>query len=172
MPKNRSTLLATSILALSLLLVGAVTFRDFLFGHAVLLYKDIGNDSLTSYYPDFVHLSNYIRTDGFPAWSFHIGMGQDLAYATGFLIWQPVAWLPQEWIASALVFQHLAKIVIAGLLFFHFLRLLNAPVLAASLGSLLLAFSAYVNMGSCWFPLADEVIAFAALLLGVERALQ
>jgi len=172
MPKNRSTLPATSILAFFLLLVGAVTFRDFLFGPALLLYKDIGNDSLTSYYPDFVHLSNYIRSNGFPSWSFHIGMGQDLAYATGYLIWQPVTWLPQEWIPSALVFQHLAKIVIAGVLFFHFSRLLGAPVLAASLGSLLLAFSAYVNMGSCWYPLADEVIAYAAVLLGIERALQ
>jgi uncharacterized membrane protein YfhO len=172
MPNNRSTLLATSILAFGLLLVGAITFRDFLFGHALLLYKDIGNDSLTSYYPDFVHLSNYIRTNGFPSWSFHIGMGQDLAYATGYLIWQPVTWLPQEWIPGALVFQHLAKIVIAGVLFLHFSRLLGAPVLAASLGGLLLAFSAYANMGSCWYPLADEVIAYAAVLLGIEKALR
>src|SRR5438045_6210558 len=151
MPKNRSTLLATSILAFGLLLVGAVTFRDFLFGHALLLYKDIGNDSLLDYYPTFVQLSNYVRANGFPSWSFHIGMGQDLAYATGFLIWQPVTWLPQEWIARALVFQHLAKIVVAGLLFFYFLRQLRVSILAASLGSSLLIFSAFMNMGSSRF---------------------
>src|SRR2546423_2972154 len=172
MPKNRSTLLATSILAFGLLLVGIVTFRDFLFGHALLLYKDIGNDSLLDYYPTFVQLSNYVRANGFPSWSFYIGMGQDLAYATGYLIWQPVTWLPQEWIPGALVFQHLAKIVIVGVLFFHFSRLLAAPVLAASLGAFLLAFSAYANMGSCWYPLVDEVIGYAAVLLGVEKALQ
>jgi uncharacterized membrane protein YfhO len=172
MPKNRSTLLTTSILAFGLLFVGIITFRDFLFGHALLLYKDIGNDSLLDYYPTFVQLSNYVRANGFPSWSFHIGMGQDLAYATGYLIWQPVTWLPQEWISFALVFQHFVKLVVAGLLFFHFSRLLGAPVLAASLGAFLLAFSAYANMGSCWFPLVDEVIGYAAVLFGIEKALQ
>ena len=81
---------------LCLLLVGALIFQDFLFGNAVLLYKDVGNDSINSYYPDFVHLSNYIRNEGFPSWSFCVGMGQDLAYATGYLIWQPVSWLPSQ----------------------------------------------------------------------------
>ncbi len=68
----------------------------------MLLYKDIGSDSVNSYYPDFVHLSNYIRSQGFPSWSFCVGMGQDLAYATGYLIWQPVSWLPSSSIAPAL----------------------------------------------------------------------
>ena len=95
----------------------------FLFGNAVLLYKDIGSDSVNSYYPDFVHLSNYIRSQGFPSWSFYVGMGQDLAYATGYLIWQPVSWLPSDLIAPALVFQHLGKVLIAGLFFFRFLQL-------------------------------------------------
>jgi uncharacterized membrane protein YfhO len=168
--KNHWLLL--SLTGLSLLLLGALTFSRFLFGDEVLLYKDIGSDSLRSYYPDFVHLSEYIRSEAFPSWSFHIGMGQDLAYATGYLIWQPITWLPREWIAHALVFQHLAKILIVGLLFFRFLQLRRLEAPAPLLGSLLLAFSAYMCMGSCWYPLADEVICFAAILLGVEEALQ
>jgi uncharacterized membrane protein YfhO len=99
-------------------------------------------------------------------------MGQDLAYATGYLIWQPITWLPREWIVHALVFQHLAKILIAGLLFFRFLQLRRLEAPAPLLGSLLLAFSAYMCMGSCWYPLADEVICFAAILFGIEEALQ
>src|SRR5262249_48077136 len=42
---------------LCLLAVGALIFRDFLFDGAVLLYTDIGSDSINSYYPDFVSLS-------------------------------------------------------------------------------------------------------------------
>src|SRR5437868_10758827 len=114
--KNRSTLLSMAIVGVGLIIVATVTFSDFLFGNAVLLYKDIGSDSLRDYYPTFVHLSNYLRTDGIPGWSFHIGMGQDMAYATGFLIWQPITWLPQGWIAQGLVYQHLAKVVLAGLI--------------------------------------------------------
>src|SRR5712664_3950465 len=83
------------VAALILLCVGLAIYWRFVFGDGVLLYRDeIGSDSLTSYYADFVHLSNYIRTDGFPSWSFHIGLGQDLAYATGFLFLEPVTWLP------------------------------------------------------------------------------
>jgi hypothetical protein len=156
---------------LSLLLVGALIYWRFLFGDAVLLYEDVGSDSMHSYYPDFVHLSSYIRSQGFPSWSFCVGMGQDLAYAAGYLIWQPVSWLPKELIAPALVFQHLGKILIAGLFFFRFLQLRGLPAPAPLLGSLLLSFSAYMCMGSCWYPLADEVVCFAGILLATERAL-
>ena len=156
-----------------LFLLGALIFRDFLFGNAVLLYKDIGSDSLNGFYPYFVHLSDYIRNEGFPSWSFYVGMGQDLYYLAGnFLFLQPVSWLPRDWIAHALVYQHLAKLLIAGLLFFQFLRLRGLQWLASLLGSMLLSCSGYMCMGSCWFSLADEVVCFAALLLGAEIALK
>lgn len=157
---------------LCLLLVGALIFRDFLFGDRVLLYKDIGTDSVVAFHTDFVHLSNYIRSQGYPSWSFYVGMGQDLAVAAGDLIWQPVSWLHADLIAPALVFQHLAKVVIAGLLFFRFLQLRRLHPPAPLLGSLLLSFSAYMCIGSCWYPFADDVVCFAAILLGTELALQ
>jgi len=168
---QRPLWLVTWLPGLSLLLVGAVIFWRFLFGDSVLLYKDIGSDSINSYYPDFVHLSSYIRSQGIPSWSFYVGMGQDLAYATGYLIWQPVTWLPKELIAPGLIFQHLGKILLAGLFFFRFLQLRGLTAPAPLLGSLLLSFSAYMCMGSCWYPLADEVVCFAGILLATERAL-
>lgn len=167
--KNRFLILVPG---LCLLLLGSLIFRDFLFGNAVLLYKDIGHDSLIDYYPWFVHLSDYIRQEGFPSWSFYVGMGQDLYYLTGYLILQPVTWLPSELIAPALVYQHLAKLLIAGLLFFRFLRLRDLAWPASLLGSLLLAGSGYLCMGSCWYTLADEVVCFAALLLATEKAVK
>jgi uncharacterized membrane protein YfhO len=170
--KNRLRPFLTLLPGSCLLLVGALIFWQFLFGDAVLLYKDIGSDSLNSYYPDFVHLSRYIRSQGFPSWSFYVGMGQDLAYATNYLIWQPVSWLPKELIAPALIFQHLGKILIAGLIFFRFLQLRRLHSPAPLLGALLLSFSAYMCMGSCWYPLADEVVCFAGILLGTEEAVQ
>jgi uncharacterized membrane protein YfhO len=170
--KNRLSRFVIPLAGLCLLFIGALIFREFLFGGAVLLYTDMGSDSVNSYYPDFVHLSNYIRNHGFPSWSFYVGMGQDLAYATGYLIWQPVSWLPSKLIAPALVFQHLGKVLIAGLFFFRFLRLrrLHSPV--PLLGALLLSFSAYMCTGSCWYPFSDEVVCFAGILLGTEEAVQ
>ena len=169
---RRRRLLQLLFAALCLLLAGGLILRRFLFGPAVLLYKDIGTDSITAFYPDFVHLSRYIRSYGFPSWSFFVAMGQDLACATGNLIWQPVSWLPADWIASALAWQHLAKVLIAGLLFFRFLQLHKLHFQAALLGSLLLSFSAYMSIGSCWYWFADDVVSFAAILLGIELALR
>jgi len=160
------------VVGLCLFVPGVFVFWSFIAGNSLLLYKDIGSDSLNSYYADFVHLSNYIRTDGFPSWSFHVGMGQDLAYAIGYLVWEPVSWLPARFIANALVYQHLAKIVIAGLIFFRFLQFRSLPMGVALLGALLLGYSGYMCMGSCCALFVQELLAFSLLLLGIERALQ
>ncbi len=154
------------------LLVGALIFRDFLFGGSVLLYTDVGRDSLDDYYPWFVHFSDYLRHYGFPSWSFSVGIGQDILYLAGYLFWEPVIWLRRELIAHALIYQHLGKVLATGLIYFAFLRLQRIEFAAAVLGSLLLAFSAYMCMGACWFVLADEVVGFTAVLLAVEWALQ
>jgi hypothetical protein len=170
--KERSSRLYPSLLAgFVLLIVGLLTFREFLLGNALLIYTDIGIDSFF-YHLGFVQLSNYMRTQGFPSWSFYIGMGQDLAYLAGDIICQPVTWLPGHMIPRALAFQHLLKILIAGLFFFHFLTLRRLRSPAPLLGSLLLSFSAYACMGSCWYLLADEVVCFSFLLWSVEIAIQ
>src|SRR6266478_7308502 len=156
---------------LSLLLVGVLVFSNFLLLDKVLLYKDVGADSVNDSYPYFVHLSDYIRREGLPSWSFYVGMGQSLFYLTGNLIWEPVIWLPREMIAYALVFQHLFKTLIAGLLFFRFLQLRGLTLGASLLGSLLLAFSSYMCTGSCWIVSADETVGFALLLFAMEEAI-
>src|SRR6266550_8315058 len=156
---------------LSLLLVGVLVFHNFLLGDKVLLYKDVGSDSINDSYPYFVHLSDYLRREGFPSWSFYVGMGQSLFYLTGNLIWEPVIWLPRELIAQALVFQHLLKTLVAGLLFFRFLQLRGINLCAALTGALLLSFSAYMCVGGCWIISADDVVGFTFLLFAAEEAI-
>lgn len=158
------------IAALALTLVGVVIFHKFLWRGRLPLYRDIGADSVNDYYPTFVHLSDYIRHQGFPSWSFSVGMGQSIFYLAGDLIWEPVVWLPKALIANALILQHLFKTLIAGLIFFRFLQIRRLNFCTSLLGSLLLAFSAYMCMGSCWTINADEVVGFSFLLLAAESA--
>ncbi len=162
---------AVLLVGLSLLLVGVLIFSNYLLLDKVLLYKDVGNDSVNDTYPYFVHLSDYIRREGLPSWSFCVGMGQSLFYLTGSLIWEPIIWLPRQAIAHALVFQHLFKTLIAGLLFFRFLQLRGLTFYASLLGSLLLAFSSYMCTGSCWIVSADETVGFTFLLFAMEEAI-
>jgi hypothetical protein len=165
------TLPVTLIVGLCLLLVGGLIFRDFVFGEKLLLYQDIGSDSVNDTYPTFVHLSDYIRHHGFPSWSFSVGMGQSLFYLSGDLILEPIVWLPRQFIAFALVFQHLLKVLIAGLLFFRFLQLRGLNLGGALAGALLLASSAHMCMGSCWIISADETLCFTFLLFAAEEAI-
>jgi hypothetical protein len=158
--------------ATTVLLVGIAIFRNFLFGDSVLLYTDIGSDSLNFSYPQFVHFSDYVRNEGLPSWSFRVGMGQDIFYLMGFFLLHPVAWLPRQFIAHALIYEHLARSLFAGLSLFCFFQLRNLKLPAALLGALLFAYSAYMCMGSCWHGLSDEVVCFSALLLAAEVALK
>jgi len=57
---------AVLLVGLSLLLVGVLIFSNFLLLDKVLLYKDVGADSVNDSYPYFVHLSDYIRREGLP----------------------------------------------------------------------------------------------------------
>src|SRR5438046_9509959 len=162
---------AVLLVGLSLLLVGVLVFSNFLLLAKVVLYKDVGADSVNDSYPYFVHLSDYLRREGLPSWSFCVGMGQSLFYLMGNLIWEPVVWLPREVIAHALVFQHLFKALIAGLLLFRFLQLRDLTLRASLLGSLLLAFSSYMCTGSCWIVSADETVGFSFLLFARQEAM-
>ncbi len=168
----RASLPHNLLAALILMLIGVVVFRDFLFGSKLLLYKDAGSDSINHYYPYFVHISDYLRQTGMPSWSFNAGMGQDLFYVIGYLILDPAVWLPKSIIPYGLVIQHLAKIIIAGLVFMRFLRLRGLDFRSALAGSLFLGFSAYMSIGSCWPVFADEVVCFSFVLFAAERAIR
>jgi len=166
-----SQALGTTAVAAALFVLSLLIFRDFVFGEKVLLYKDTGNDSINDYYPWFAHLSDYLRDTGLPCWSFFVGMGQTIYYAIGYFVLDPVVWLPKTWIAHALVYQHLGKILVTGLLLLRFLELRGLDFCAAAVGSLFVSLSAYMSIGSCWPVFADEVVCFSFLLLAIEQTI-
>ena len=163
-------LIRAFLVVAALLVTGLLVYQDFVFGDKTLLYKDIGSDSLNVYYPYYLALSNYLRQFGIPSWSFEVGMGQDLYPYFGTVLLTPLIWLGKAAVAKALVYQHLFYVLIGGLLFSCFLRDRGVNFESSLLGSVLLAFSAYMCMGSCWFILALEVIAYTFVLFAAEKA--
>lgn len=153
-----------------LLVLGLAIFSNFIFGGDTLLYKDIGSDSINISYPYYVLLSDYLRHFGIPSWSFRVGMGQDLFPYLGMVAFTPVVWLPKAAIAKALVYQHLLYVLVAGFLFLRFFQLRGLTFQSGLLGAILLGFSAYMCMGSCWYFQASEVVAFTFLLFAAENA--
>jgi hypothetical protein len=155
---------------LALVVLWLLVYRHFIFGGGTLLYKDVGVDSINIYYPRYVLVSDYIRDEGIPLWSFRVGMGQTIFPSLSALLITPVVWLAKGAIAKALVYQHLLYVVLAGLLFACFLMTRGLVFASCLLGALLLSFSAYMCMGSCWYFHANEVVCFTFLLFAAEQA--
>src|ERR1700730_13872533 len=158
------------IIGVGLLLIGLVMYFDSVFGNKTLLYGEFGGDSLNEYYPTYVVLSDCLHEGRIPSWSFRVGMGQNIFGYVGTLVLTPVVWLPKSAIATALVYQHLLYIVIAGITFGVFLANRGLGFTSCLLGALFLSFSAYMCAGSCWYPLAAEVVCMTLLLLACELA--
>jgi uncharacterized membrane protein YfhO len=163
-------LFRTVFVTLALVVLWLLVYSHFIFGDGTLLYKDVGVDSINIYYPRYVLVSDYIRDEGIPSWSFRVGMGQNIFSSLSALLITPVVWLAKEAIARALVYQHLLYVLLSGLLFALFLANRGLTFASCLLGALLLSFSAYMCMGSCWYFHADEVVCFTFLLFAAEQA--
>jgi hypothetical protein len=170
-PFYGAELFRAGIVATALVAVGLALYRDFVFGDKTLLYKDTGSDSINISYPLYVLLSDYLRQVGIPSWSFRVGMGQSLFPNLGAVLLSPVVWLAKGAIARALAYQHLLYIAISGVVFARFLAGHGAKLASCLLGALLLSFSAYMCMGSCWTFHANEIVCFTFLLFAAEHAI-
>ena len=168
-PRDRRRFCIT-VVTFALVMLWLLVYRHFIFGGGTLLFKDVGVDSINIYYPRYVLVSDYIRNEGIPSWSFRVGMGQNIFSSLSALLISPVVWLAKGTIARALVYQHLLYVLLSGLLFALFLANRGLAFASCLLGALLLSFSAYMCMGSCWYFHANEVVCFTFLLFAAEQA--
>ncbi len=154
-------------------LLALYVFRNFITFNQLYLYKDIGSDTVTYWWPHWVMLSYYIHSLGVPAWSFNQGMGQNI-YAFG--IGDPfslfLCLLPKQAIPYAIIFTELFKIIGGGLIICWYLKMINCSDTASIAGGLLFAFSGYVILGSGWYFVSTETFYAALVLYSVERYLR
>ena len=148
----------------------SVLFAPFLAGQKTLLFRDIGSDSVNHVYPMLVHVSDYLRSDGFPRWSFAQGLGQSLISRD---LGDPFNWLlfimPRDWIAVGMAWVEALKLVLAGLLFYLYLREIPLSRYASLFGGMCFAFCGYaVVVGGIQ---STEAVFLALLLWAYERCL-
>ena len=150
-----------------------IIFHNFIAGNVYYLFKDIGSDSINQAYPHFVLLSKYLRTEGFPLWSFAQGMGQELMSGS---INDPFSFclslLPPGQIAYGVVWMEIAKIFLTAIVFYHLLKLWNLQPMILLAGTLLYCFSGFMIVGGGWTIFSTETLYFALLLLAFEKLYQ
>ncbi|NDC41927.1 MAG: hypothetical protein EBZ77_10310, partial [Chitinophagia bacterium] len=156
-----------------LLAVAGMVFINYLSGERPYCFTDIASDTINLSYPYMVNYANYIAEHGLPMWSFHAGMGQSIF---PFFLREPFELLlflaGKNSILGGLVYLEVMKIVLSGLCFYWFLRLLRVSPFAAVFGSLCFSFSGFMIMGSAWYGFTYEALCLALFLVAYELLYQ
>ena len=138
------------ILIFLLIIASSILYKDFLFGDYVFLFKDIGSDSYNFDFPKFYHLADYWEKSGSPSWSFEQGLGQNMhPYWFDFFTFLLILG-GKENVANNLIYLFLFELILAGTIFYLFLRTLKVQGYLAVLGGFLYAFSGYMVLGTTW----------------------
>lgn len=170
---SKTTLSYKTAFLISVSLLTLASFwvmKDFLLGSKLYLFKDIGSDSLNQIYPFAKMTMANIKSNGFPKWSFQQGLGQ---YIASFNAGNPFHWLIYLMGESSLPYSigliEFLKFIIAGLLFFAFLKEAKMSPLACILGAFVFGFSSFITLGSSWFNfLSGWAVEFAFWLFALE----
>ncbi len=147
-----------------------IVFQDFINLKKIFLFKDIGSDTINMYHPLLINMSEYMKKEGVPGWSFSQGMGQNI-----FPLWLGdffsnfIMLFDKDIIPKMIVFMEVLKIFLCAFIFFKFLKELKVTGFAAMIGSLLYAFTGYVILGGTWIIFSTEAVYVAIMLLGFER---
>lgn len=150
-----------------------IVFKDFIFFQKLYLFKGLASDSINDTYPNYILISDYLRTDGIPKWSFRQGIGQNIfpfSFPDPFVSFLYL--LGRENLAYGIAYMEILKIFLAGGLFYFFLKKLSLSPYVCILGGLLYSFSSFMIIGSCWNIFSTEVVYLAFLLLAFERYYQ
>lgn len=147
-----------------------IVFQDFINLKKIFLFKDIGSDTINMYHPLLINISEYMKNEGVPGWSFSQGMGQNI-----FPLWLGdffsnfIMLFDKNAIPKMIVFMEILKIFLCAFIFFRFLKELKVTGFSAMIGALLYAFTGYVILGGTWIIFSTEAVYVAIMLLGFER---
>ncbi len=169
------------ILAFLLLLVGLFVFKDFIFLKKLYLFKDIGSDTINTFFPTYV-LRAENTAEGLQ-YTFRNGMGAATLGGDVPFITQVIRFLVNPFdfimfslegnsIAYAIGILQFMKIMVAGVVFHFYLRTLSLSKYVSIIGALFFAFSGFMIGGSGWYQHTQQLLYFALLLFGFEQALQ
>lgn len=159
------------VLGLALLMV-AYVYWDYLTLAKVLLYTDIGSDSVNYYYPAYVQMARqWAETGGTSFFSLETAMGMP----TNVNIWDPsmlaLMWAGPDNVPYVIAVVEAAKMLLATMFTFFTFRMQGLRNTTSAIGALCAGFCGYAALfASGWYNLSHEVLLLAAALWAVEYA--
>lgn len=121
------------------------------------------------FYPALKHVADYLREVGLPAWSFNQGIGQDIfPFSLSDPFNYPLYLAGSERLVDWIPWVECAKLLLGGLFFQKYLRLMSVGGYVSVFGGLLFSFSGYAIIGSTWYVFSGNLVHISFLLLAFE----
>jgi uncharacterized membrane protein YfhO len=158
------------LLIFILVSIGFFAFKEYLLFKKLYIFLDIGSDSYNQGYPYLVNIADYIRSEGVPFWSFSHGMGQNIfpgEITNPFIL--ILYLLGSNYLAYGIAYVELLKMILAGVIFYYYLKTLSLSPVACITGGILMAFSGYMVLGSGWYGHSAFVLFGVFLLFSFEK---
>jgi uncharacterized membrane protein YfhO len=150
-----------------------IVFHNFIAGNIYYLFKDIGSDTLNTFFPHFIYVNQYFRTEGIPLWTFAQGMGQNIqSISLNDPFYLIIYLFDASSVAYFIVWMEIIKILVTAVLIYHVLRCWKLKPVYIIIGTLLYCFSSFMIVGGGWYIFSTEACFLALMLLGFEKLYQ
>lgn len=167
--KNLVSKHSLPFLFISISLIAGIVYRDFITLKYSFIFRDVGCDTITTFYPQLVCISDYLRNSGIPSWSFEQGLGQNMFPFSMGEPFNDILYLAgKSAIPYTIVFIELLKIFLIALFSYLFFQKLKLSKYVSIFGASMVSFCGFVVLGGTWYIFSTEALYFILLLYGFE----
>lgn len=150
-------------------LIAGYVYRDFISLQYSFIFRDVGCDTITTFYPQLICISDYIRHSGIPSWSFEQGLGQNMfPFSLGEPFNVILYLVGKSAIPYTIVFVELLKIFLISFFSYLFFQKLKLSKYVSIIGACMVSFCGFVVLGGTWYIFSTEALYFVLLLYGFE----
>jgi len=162
------------ILICIFLAIGIFTYREYLLLNKIFIFAGFASDTIRQFFADDYFRSERLFSGNFSFWSFQHDLGMNVfALIANFNPFDILIILfGKEYLAYAIVYINLLKIIVAGILFFKFLKKIDISSDAAVIGALLFSFCGYMTLNGHWYHYLNYAVFASLMLFLCERWFQ
>jgi len=156
------------------LCIAVFAYWEYLIFERAYIFTRFCSDTLTQTFPELFFRSEKMLSGELPFWSFQFELGMNIfTFMADFNPFDILVILfGKNNIPYLLPYVAMLKLVIAGLFFFGFLRMLRITGHAAIIGSLMFTFSGYMVVNGHWYHYQNYAVFAALMLFLFERWFQ
>ncbi|GAA0727085.1 hypothetical protein GCM10008905_24280 [Clostridium malenominatum] len=157
------------IILLVIIIPAIILYWKYIIFEKIYVFNDIGSDSYFQTFPGMIYNAKYIyKYKSIPMWSFNVGLGQNFftQYLDPFNLL--IALFGENLVTYLLGLFQFTKVILAGVLFYKYLRVMEISRYPSIISALGYAFCGQIIARGSWVGYPNEVVCVAFLLYSFE----